>query len=96
VVLGMGMPKQETVAQQLRAAVSGPILIINGGAVLDFLADRFQRAPPLLRSLGLEWLFRLLLEPRRLWRRYIVGNIVFLARAASLAIRIRSTGKSKP
>ena len=96
VVLGMGMPKQEAVAQLLRTAVSEPILIINGGAILDFLADRFQRAPPWLRRLGLEWLFRLVLEPRRLWRRYILGNIVFLARAAALAIRMRIARNREP
>jgi exopolysaccharide biosynthesis WecB/TagA/CpsF family protein len=91
VVLGMGMPKQETVAQHLRAVASEPVLVINGGAVLDFLANRFRRAPHWVRRLGLEWLFRLLLEPRRLWRRYIIGNAVFLFRAACLAVRSRTS-----
>lgn len=96
VVLGMGMPKQETVAQFLQKAITDPILIINGGAVLDFLANRFRRAPPILRRLGLEWLFRLMLEPRRLWRRYILGNVIFLARAAKLAMQVRFSGTRKP
>jgi exopolysaccharide biosynthesis WecB/TagA/CpsF family protein len=92
VILGMGMPKQETVAQHLRALAAEPLLIINGGAILDFIANRFRRAPLLVRQLGLEWLFRLLLEPRRLWRRYLIGNAVFLGRAARLAIRVRCAG----
>jgi len=96
VVLGMGMPKQEMVAQHLRDAVSEPVLIINGGAILDFLANRFERAPLTVRRLGLEWLFRFLLEPRRLWRRYLLGNAAFLARAVRFAIHVRATGKSKP
>lgn len=96
VVLGMGMPKQEIVAQYLRDVITTPVLIINGGAILDFLADRFRRAPLFVRRLRLEWLFRLLLEPRRLWRRYIVGNAVFLARAAAFAIKLRLGIRSKP
>jgi exopolysaccharide biosynthesis WecB/TagA/CpsF family protein len=95
VVLGMGMPKQEIVAQHLREATQEPVLIVNGGAILDFLANRFPRAPLWIRNVGLEWLFRLLLEPRRLWRRYVLGNAIFIARAARVAIAYRFRSISK-
>ncbi|HDZ57887.1 MAG TPA: glycosyltransferase [Pseudomonas xinjiangensis] len=73
VVLAMGMPKQEEVAIQIQQALSSPALLICGGAILDFSAERFTRAPVAFRKAGLEWLYRLLKEPRRLASRYVVG-----------------------
>lgn len=87
IVLGMGMPRQEEVALALRASVAGPVLIVCGGAILDFLGARQTRAPRVLRRLGLEWAWRLACEPRRLFRRYVVGNPAFIARALRLAVR---------
>lgn len=77
IVLAMGMPKQEQVAVQLRDALNTPALLICGGAILDFAAERFPRAPLWMRRFGLEWLFRLLLEPRRLFKRYALGIPLF-------------------
>jgi exopolysaccharide biosynthesis WecB/TagA/CpsF family protein len=85
IVLGMGMPKQEEVASMLRAALEFPCLIICGGAIIDFLGGKVPRAPRWMRRAGLEWAFRLALEPRRLFRRYVIGNPVFIARTLSLA-----------
>lgn len=85
IVLGMGMPRQEAVAGVLRAALGFPCLIVCGGAIIDFLGGKTPRAPRWMRRAGLEWAFRLALEPRRLFRRYVVGNPVFIARAVSLA-----------
>jgi len=48
------------------------------GGTLDVLACKTRRAPPWMQRLGLEWLFRLILEPRRLWRRYLVTNPLFV------------------
>jgi exopolysaccharide biosynthesis WecB/TagA/CpsF family protein len=90
VILGMGMPKQETVATELRQHLVAPCLIVNGGAIPDFLAGRFQRAPRLVRSVGMEWGYRLFKEPRRLFKRYVVGNLVFLYAATKLALAQRS------
>ena len=87
IVLGMGMPRQEEVALALRAALSRPTLIVCGGAILDFWAGRVARAPMALRRCGLEWAWRLACEPRRLFRRYVVGNPVFMGRALTLAFR---------
>lgn len=85
IVLGMGMPRQEEVAAVLRAALGFPCLIICGGAIIDFLGGKTARAPHWMRAAGVEWLYRLALEPRRLFRRYVMGNPLFLARALSLA-----------
>lgn len=85
IVLGMGMPRQEEVAQVLRNALGYPCLIVCGGAILDFLGGKSARAPGWVRGVGMEWAWRLALEPRRLFRRYVVGNPLFLARALGLA-----------
>lgn len=79
VVLGMGMPKQEAVAAML-AASGTPCLIVCGGAILDFLGGKVSRAPQWMRRLGCEWIFRLISEPGRLFKRYVVGNPMFLLR----------------
>lgn len=85
IVLGMGMPKQEEVACTLRAAVGYPCLIVCGGAIIDFMGGKTSRAPAWMRRTGMEWVYRLALEPRRLFERYVMGNPIFLARAFSLA-----------
>ena len=75
----MGVPRQELwIARNLTKQHC--ILPIAVGALLDFLSGSVPRAPGWMRTLRLEWLFRLIIEPRRLWRRYIVGNPLFLAR----------------
>jgi exopolysaccharide biosynthesis WecB/TagA/CpsF family protein len=85
IILGMGMPRQEQVAVSLRARLARPALIVCGGAILDFLGGRVHRAPRVLRHAGLEWTWRLAREPRRLFRRYVIGNPLFMARALHLA-----------
>jgi len=80
IVLGMGMPKQETVAARL-ADIGRPCLIVCGGAILDFIGGKVTRAPNWMRRLGGEWVYRLFKEPRRLFVRYVVGNPLFMLRA---------------
>ena len=87
IVLGMGMPRQEEVALALRAALGFPCLIVCGGAVIDFMGGKVPRAPLWMRRSGLEWSFRLALEPRRLWQRYVYGNPLFIRRAVAVAAR---------
>ena len=80
VILGMGMPKQEILSRVLKRKIKRKLLIINGGAVIDYMSNSVMRAPKIMRFLGIEWLFRLIIEPRRLYRRYIFGNPKFIYR----------------
>ena len=76
--VGLGCPKQEL----WMAANTGKInaVIIGVGAAFDFIAGEKEQAPPWMQNIGLEWLYRLLTEPKRLWRRYfsIVPRFIFL------------------
>jgi N-acetylglucosaminyldiphosphoundecaprenol N-acetyl-beta-D-mannosaminyltransferase len=76
--VGLGTPKQDIVAQQLRELEAAP-LILCVGAAFDFVAGAKPRAPRWMRRSGMEWVFRLKSEPRRLWRRYLLGNPRFVA-----------------
>lgn len=80
VILGMGMPKQELFSEYLKDNYSANILVVNGGAIFDFIAGRFSRAPKFMRNYGFEWLYRLLKEPLRLFKRYVMGIPVFFAK----------------
>lgn len=77
IVLAMGMPKQEHVALHLQKSMETRALLICGGAILDFSAQRFPRAPIVFRKCGLEWAFRMFIEPRRLFKRYAIGIPLF-------------------
>lgn len=77
-VLGMGVPKQELWASRNRDKLENIKIIIAGGAILDFLSGRIRRAPLWMRKMNMEWVFRLINEPGRLWKRYIIGNILFV------------------
>ncbi len=76
--IGMTAPKQEKWTYQhfKEMDVQGPVGCI--GAVFDFYAGKVHRAPEWMQHAGLEWLFRLCSEPRRLWRRYLIGNLKFI------------------
>lgn len=70
-IVGMGMPRQERWMAGHRDALDVPAMVASGAA-MDFIAGKAKAAPRWLSALGLEWLFRLLAEPTRLWRRYLV------------------------
>lgn len=78
-IVGMGMPMQERWLLDNWSRIDANIAL-TGGAVFDYISGDLKRAPAWMTNNGLEWLGRLLIEPRRLWQRYIVGNPVFLAR----------------
>lgn len=81
-ILAMGMPKQEAVASALvRQQPQNGGLIVCGGAILDFMGGKVTRAPEIFRKTGMEWVYRLILEPKRLFKRYVLGNGLFLMRA---------------
>lgn len=78
-LVGMGSPRQERWILR-HAEHLGTPLVWGVGGVFDFYSGRHARAPHWMRTLGIEWLHRMALEPRRLWRRYLVGNARFAAR----------------
>ncbi|WP_294174275.1 WecB/TagA/CpsF family glycosyltransferase [uncultured Sphingomonas sp.] len=78
VLVAMGQPRQELWAARHYQQIAGPVLCV--GALFDFLARRVPRAPKTIRKLRLEWAFRLAQEPRRLGRRYLIGNLAFIGR----------------
>lgn len=80
VFVGLGCPKQERWMAAHRGTVNA--VMIGVGAAFDFHAGTVQRAPAWMRDNGLEWLHRLLSEPRRLWKRYLVTNTLFIVGAA--------------
>ncbi len=86
IILAMGMPKQERVAALLAKNLDYPCLIICGGAILDFMGGKVARAPAIFRRLGMEWFYRLIHEPKRLFRRYVLGNFAFLFRGLVLTV----------
>lgn len=78
--VGLGCPKQEEWMAEHRGRVNA--VMIGVGAAFDYHAGTLPRAPDWMRSSGLEWLFRVLSEPRRLWKRYLLTNSVFIWRTA--------------
>jgi N-acetylglucosaminyldiphosphoundecaprenol N-acetyl-beta-D-mannosaminyltransferase len=90
-LVGMGSPKQEQLIRALRPLLPGTWMI-GVGASFSFLAGEIRRAPRWLQALGLEWVHRMLQEPRRLAKRYLVEDLPFAFRlfASALAARVRS------
>jgi N-acetylglucosaminyldiphosphoundecaprenol N-acetyl-beta-D-mannosaminyltransferase len=88
--VGLGSPKQERWMAAHRGALRAPVLI-GVGAAFDLLSGRVRQAPRWVRRSGLEWLFRLALEPRRLWRRY-----ARYPRFAALALWQTVSGPPRP
>jgi len=78
-LVAFGAPRQENWIQRNAGRLRVHSALGVGG-LFDFYAGRIPRAPQWLRELGLEWTYRLYQEPRRMWRRYLVGNVVFLSR----------------
>jgi N-acetylglucosaminyldiphosphoundecaprenol N-acetyl-beta-D-mannosaminyltransferase len=85
--VGLGTPKQERWMAAHKQEVKAVMLGV--GAAFDFLAGRKRQAPRLVQRLGLEWLYRLVHEPRRLWRRYLYRNPRFVVLFAAQLLRER-------
>ena len=78
-LVAMGVPKQEKwIAAHRHELVCGAALAVGG--LLDFISERIPRAPMWMRRMGIEWCYRLYREPRRMFRRYVFGNPLFLFR----------------
>jgi UDP-N-acetyl-D-mannosaminuronic acid transferase (WecB/TagA/CpsF family) len=91
--IGVGSPQQEIIAQKLKERNVARGLALCVGAAVDFITGAERRAPRWMQHLGLEWLFRLLMNPRRLARRYLVRGprIFWLLLRIELRVRPRST-----
>lgn len=80
VLVGLGCPRQEEFVHAMRARLDLPLLAV--GAAFDYHAGLLRKPPPRMQRHGLEWAWRLGLEPRRLWRRYLILNPRYAARWA--------------
>jgi len=76
-IVGMGVPKQEFFAERLSETLESKVIICVGN-FLEFYFKTKKRAPVFVRKIGLEWMFRLISEPKRLWKRYLIGIPVFI------------------
>ena len=88
VILGLGCPRQEVWAYEFREALAMPVLAV--GAVFDMYAGRLVRPAVLWQRLGLEWVFRLASEPKRLWKRYLLLNPCYLSLVGLQLVRLFS------
>jgi len=79
VFVGMGSPIQEQWIDENKAKLHCKVIMGVGG-LFDFYSGNIQRAPLWMREIGCEWLWRMSIEPQRLWRRYLIGNPLFLLR----------------
>ena len=77
--VAMGVPAQELWIHRNADSLNASVLL-GVGALFDFYSGEIQRAPLFMRRLRLEWVFRLFAEPRRMFRRYVIGNPEFLIR----------------
>jgi N-acetylglucosaminyldiphosphoundecaprenol N-acetyl-beta-D-mannosaminyltransferase len=85
-LIGMGSPRQERFIAQNRTDVDVPVMWAVG-ALFEFVSGRIPRGPHWMTEHGLEWLCRLAIEPAKLWRRYLIGNPLFMARVMREALR---------
>lgn len=74
--VGLGTPKQDFVVHEIANQI--PITAIAVGAAFDYIAGTLPETPKLIQKIGFEWVYRLMKEPKRLWRRYLVGNVRFI------------------
>ena len=81
VLVGLGCPRQEVFAYAMRPLLDMPLLAV--GAAFDYHAGLLRNPPPWMQKYALEWLWRLGLEPKRLWKRYVLLNPAYLTRLAA-------------
>ena len=84
-VVGMGMPRQEALIARNCDRLNCNV-ILNGGACFKFYTDSVSTCPSWMSNSGFEWMYRLLREPKRLWRRYVIGNPLAIIRLLKLRL----------
>ena len=85
--VGLGCPKQEVWMAEHCGRLQAPVLM-GVGAAFDFITGNKRQAPAWMQRKGLEWLFRLMAEPRRLWKRYIIYNPIFIFQVILQALKL--------
>jgi N-acetylglucosaminyldiphosphoundecaprenol N-acetyl-beta-D-mannosaminyltransferase len=93
--VGFGMPLQERWLLQNLPRLDANV-VFTCGALLDYVSGELRRSPRWLNNHGMEWLGRLIIEPRRLWKRYLIGNPLFLWRVAHQRLRGPRGGNLEP
>ena len=92
--VGLGTPKQERWAASMRSRLHAKV-VVTVGAAFDYHTGRLRRAPPVMQRAGLEWAYRLAQEPRRLWRRYLTNNPLFVVLAAAELVGLAKFGEPR-
>jgi N-acetylglucosaminyldiphosphoundecaprenol N-acetyl-beta-D-mannosaminyltransferase len=92
-LVAMGVPCQELWLKRVMPFLN-PSLAFGVGGFFDYLSGRIPRAPRAFRAIGMEWSYRLYQEPRRMWRRYLLGNPLFLGRNVGAIVRTRTSGSA--
>ncbi len=95
VIVGMGAPRQEIFVSRFLADSDVPLILCVGNFMAFFLGF-VKRAPDFLRNSGFEWAFRLLVEPKKLWKRYLFGIPVFIFRIIKLKIQTNKKTQVAP
>lgn len=90
-LVAKGVPMQEVWIRRFSEQIDTPVLM-GVGALFDFYSGTVRRAPKWMRRARLEWIFRLIQEPRRLFKRYVIGNPLFVARILKMRLRSLSSG----
>ncbi|MGH8792101.1 MAG: WecB/TagA/CpsF family glycosyltransferase [Stackebrandtia sp.] len=94
VLVGLGCPRQEIFAHAMREHLDMPLMAV--GAAFDYHAGNLRKPPSWMQKRGLEWLWRLGLEPKRLWRRYLILNPIYATRLAAQAAKIKTPTPAEP
>jgi N-acetylglucosaminyldiphosphoundecaprenol N-acetyl-beta-D-mannosaminyltransferase len=94
VFVGLGFPKQERLIVELRERLADA-WFVSCGISFSFVAGEIHRAPRIVQRLGLEWLHRMVQEPKRLCRRYLLQGLPFLCRLMLSVLLVRTTGASR-
>lgn len=79
VIIGMGVPKQELIAEKLSRTINASLFLCVGN-FFEFYLGKVKRIPRRYRNVGVEWLYRIYQEPKRLWKRYVIGIPLFIMR----------------
>jgi len=92
--VGLGSPRQDIWMYEHRGKLN--VSVMHGvGAAFDFLTGEVRQAPRWMMNAGLEWFFRLIMEPKRLWKRYTINNVLFVYYLLLDLLRVRNYGRTK-